>query len=459
MTSPLRSSSASGRGSGAVQPWGSARNTCTPSASICAARPSGPPSSSSFSSVRPGPTCTPIGWLTTFTTLVRLRFHVYPYRLRHIIVLHVTGFPISRGRPLEEVVQKMASGRIRRTARRGVAAAVLAWVGVATASVLMAPSAAAASSATVEIKNVTPPAASVDKGGTVTFVNKIPAQNKGGISIPLVGSVSATVYTDVAVTFFGQKRALQPNQSTAWTFNDPATTGSITYTYRIVPQAGLAANVANQVVNTVAGQLPKLPAPPPYVLPTIAPHLPAPPPLARPTDPPRPPDPALGDPAAVADRGPAAGAPVGHPASADADDPGSAGHPAVALRPDTGVDAAERAGPPVSVRHGTVSAAESGRARRCRGLRPVPLRVGGQCPRRGLGQRRFRWLGWSARYLRRRRRPGFRPARWARHGGTGTERRHRGRRLPVRRPGPARGGAGRRRRARHGDRRPGAHAP
>jgi hypothetical protein len=114
----------------------------------------------------------------------------------------------------------------------------------------------------------------VDKGGTVTFVNKIPAQNKGGVSIPLVGSVSATVYTDVAVTFFGQKRTLQTNQSTAWTFNDPATTGTVTYTYRIVPQAGLAANVANQVVNTVAGQLPKLPAPVPYVVQTIAPDLP-----------------------------------------------------------------------------------------------------------------------------------------------------------------------------------------
>ncbi|MCW2701569.1 MAG: hypothetical protein JWQ45_3104, partial [Blastococcus sp.] len=168
----------------------------------------------------------------------------------------------------------MASRRIRRTARRGLAAAVLAWVGVATASVLMAPSAAAAQSATVEIRNVTPPAASVDEGGTVTFVNLIPAQNKGGISVPLVGSVSATVYTDVAVTFFGQPRPLQPNQSTAWTFNDPATPGTISYTYRIVPQAGLTASVANQVVNTVAGQLPKLPAPTPYVVQTIAPDLP-----------------------------------------------------------------------------------------------------------------------------------------------------------------------------------------
>jgi hypothetical protein len=169
----------------------------------------------------------------------------------------------------------MASGRIRRSARRGLAGAVLAWVGVATASVLMAPSASAAPTATVEIKNVTPPAASVDKGGTVTFVNKIPAQNRGGIAVPLVGSVSATVYTDVAVTFFGQKRPLQTGRSTAWAFKDPATTGSITYTYRIVPQAGLTAAVANQVVTTVAGQLPKLPAPVPYVVQTIAPDLPA----------------------------------------------------------------------------------------------------------------------------------------------------------------------------------------
>lgn len=169
----------------------------------------------------------------------------------------------------------MATGRIRRSARRGLSVAVLGWLGVAAFSVLMAPSATAAPSATVEIRNVTPPAASVDKGGTVTFVNQIPAQNKGGIDLgPLVGTFSATVYTDVAVSFFGQNRGLQTGQSTAWTFNDPATNGTITYTYRIVPQAGLAAAVANQVVNTVAGQLPALPAPVPYVVQTIAPNVP-----------------------------------------------------------------------------------------------------------------------------------------------------------------------------------------
>jgi hypothetical protein len=168
-----------------------------------------------------------------------------------------------------EVGQNMATGRIRRSARRGIAAAVLGWLGVAVFAVLLAPGASAAPSATVEIRNVTPPAVSVDKGGTVTFVNAIPAQNKGGVSIPLVGTFSATVHTDVAVNFFGQNRPLQTGQSTAWTFNDPATTGTITYTYRIVPQAGLAANVANQVVNTVASQLPALPAPTPYVVQTI----------------------------------------------------------------------------------------------------------------------------------------------------------------------------------------------
>jgi hypothetical protein len=170
-----------------------------------------------------------------------------------------------------EVEQKMSSGRIRRSARRGLAVAVLGWLGVAALSVLTASSASAAPRETVEIMNFTPPVKSVDKGGAITFVNKIPAQNKGGISIPLVGSVSATVFTDVSVTFSGQKKDLQTDQSASWTFNDPATAGSITYTYRIVPQAGLAAAVANQVVNTVAAGLPPAPVNVPYVVETLVP--------------------------------------------------------------------------------------------------------------------------------------------------------------------------------------------
>jgi hypothetical protein len=165
----------------------------------------------------------------------------------------------------------MATGRIRRSAQRGLALAVLGWLGVAASAVFMAPSASAAPAETVEIMNFTPPVKSVDKGGQITFVNKIPTQNKGGISIPLVGSVSATIYTDVSVTFFGQKRDLQFGQSTAWNFADPATAGSITYTYRIVPQAGLAAAVANQVVSTVAASLPPAPVNVPYVVETLVP--------------------------------------------------------------------------------------------------------------------------------------------------------------------------------------------
>src|SRR4051794_32150759 len=165
----------------------------------------------------------------------------------------------------------MASGRIRRNARRGLAVAVLGWLAAAAVAGVMAPSASAAPQETVEIMNFTPPVKSVDKGGQITFVNKIPAQNKGGISIPLVGSVSATIYTDVSVTFLGQKKDLQFGQSAAWNFADPATAGSITYTYRIVPQAGLAAAVTNQVVSTVAASLPAAPVNVPYVVETLVP--------------------------------------------------------------------------------------------------------------------------------------------------------------------------------------------
>src|SRR4051812_20453486 len=105
---------------------------------------------------------------------------------------HVTGLLASTyARVCSGGDRQMATGRIRRSARRGLAAAVLGWLGVAAFAVLMAPSASAAPAATVEIKNFTPPLASVDKGGRVTFVNLIPAQNKGGITIPLVGSVTA----------------------------------------------------------------------------------------------------------------------------------------------------------------------------------------------------------------------------------------------------------------------------
>jgi hypothetical protein len=171
----------------------------------------------------------------------------------------------------------MATGRIRRNARRGVAAAVLGWLCVAAVSVVMAPGASAAPSATVTIDDVTPPVVSVDAGGSVRFVNAI-RPDTARVSIPVVGGVSATVHRDVAVTFFGEKRSLAAGASTGWVF--PQTTnGSITYTFRIVPQSGLAAAVADQVVSAVRATLDNGGAPVtvPYVVQTIVPDLPNPP--------------------------------------------------------------------------------------------------------------------------------------------------------------------------------------
>jgi hypothetical protein len=149
---------------------------------------------------------------------------------------------------------------------------MLGWLGMAGAAVLLAPGAGAAPAATVEIRTVTPPAASVDPGGRVTFVNKVDSYSTG-VNLGVLGSFSATVNTDVAVTFFGQRRDLQANQSAAWNFSAPATTGSIAYTYRVVPAAGTPAAVVDQVVSTVAAGLPALPAPTPYVVQTIAPNV------------------------------------------------------------------------------------------------------------------------------------------------------------------------------------------
>ncbi|MGY1602019.1 hypothetical protein [Geodermatophilus sp. SYSU D00815] len=163
----------------------------------------------------------------------------------------------------------MATGRIRRSARRGIVVLVLAWLAAVVAAIALAPGAGAAPSTTVQIRTLTPPVASVDAGGTVTFVNQV-ATYDTGVTLPLVGGVTATVHTDVAVTFSGEKRTLQHGQQTSWTF--PSTTaGTITYTYRIVPAAGLAVNLLDQVVGAVAATLPPLPAPVPYVVQTLVP--------------------------------------------------------------------------------------------------------------------------------------------------------------------------------------------
>ncbi len=139
--------------------------------------------------------------------------------------------------------------------------------------------ASADESVTVPIDDVTPPVASVDAGGRVTFVNAIKADTVS-VSVPSIGllpaqKASATVHRHVAVTFFGEERTLTTGKQTSWTF--PQTTnGSITYTFRIVPQSGLAAPVADQVVSLVRATLDDggTPVTVPYVVQTILPDLP-----------------------------------------------------------------------------------------------------------------------------------------------------------------------------------------
>src|SRR5215218_8350729 len=167
----------------------------------------------------------------------------------------------------------MASGRIRRTARRGLTAAVLAWVGVAVFSVLMAPSATAAASVTVAIRDLTPPVASVDKGGTVTFVNQIQDKTvKVGGSGLVPSLVDVTAKTQVTLGLPSGSKALAPGASVTERFNSTCTC-SITYTYTYSSSAALT----QPVIDAARKLLPALPAPTPFVVNTIVPNLPNPP--------------------------------------------------------------------------------------------------------------------------------------------------------------------------------------
>jgi hypothetical protein len=156
----------------------------------------------------------------------------------------------------------MAAGRIRRSARRGIAVAVLGWLGAASLAVLMAPSAGAAPAYTVHIRDLTPPVASVDPGGTVTFVNEIPDKvlsvGVGGLS-----AVKATVHTDVTLELPSGVKPLPAGASVAERFANPCGCW-ITYTYR----------VDGALLNQVLPQLPALPARTPFVVNTILPNLP-----------------------------------------------------------------------------------------------------------------------------------------------------------------------------------------
>jgi len=195
----------------------------------------------------------------------------------------------------------MASGRIRRTARRGLAAAALAWVGVAGLSVLLAPTASASAAVTVTIRDLTPPVVSVDQGGTVTFVNAI--QDKtvrvgGGGLVPRL--VDVTAKTEVTLGLPSGSKPLAPGASVSEKFGGTCATCTITYTYKYSSKAALT----QPVIDAARKLLPGLPTPTPFVVNTILPNLPNPPSvnlpalpaLAPPSAPPTPPTPRTPEP-------------------------------------------------------------------------------------------------------------------------------------------------------------------
>jgi hypothetical protein len=182
----------------------------------------------------------------------------------------------------------MATGRIRRTVRRGVAVAVLGWLSVTAASVVLASPAAAAPAVTVPIRDLTPPVASVDAGGTGTFVNAIqdkPVQVGGGLLPTLV---SVTAKSEVTLGLPSGKRVLAPGASHTEKFDSSCLTCSITFTYRLQSNASLTSALTDGALKL----LHPLPLPAPFVVNTLLPlpnlpgvNLPQLPPLTLPAPP------------------------------------------------------------------------------------------------------------------------------------------------------------------------------
>jgi len=210
----------------------------------------------------------------------------------------------------------MATGRIRRTARRGVAVAVLGWLSAAAASVVLASPAAAAPAVTVPIRDLTPPVVSVDAGGTVTFVNEIQdktVQVGGGGLLPSL--VSVTARTEITLGLPSGSRPLAPGASVTETFDSSCLTCSITYTYRLQSNASLTSVLTDGALEL----LPPLPAPTPFAVNTLLPlpnlpgvNVPQLPPLTLPA----PPAAEVLPPAAPVVEPPAAPVPAAPPAAA-----------------------------------------------------------------------------------------------------------------------------------------------
>ncbi|SEP12115.1 hypothetical protein [Trujillonella endophytica] len=178
----------------------------------------------------------------------------------------------------------MASGRIRRSARRGPAGALLLWLVLLAAAVLAAPGASAdpdgrvGPAVEIPIRDLTPPYVSVDDGDTVRFVNQIQdktVQVGGGGLLPTL--ISVTVRTEVTLTMPSGTRVLPPGGSWDETFDrDCSLPGLIDvcligYTYRLQSNASLTSVLTDAVLRL----LPPLPVPTPFVVTTLPlPNLP-----------------------------------------------------------------------------------------------------------------------------------------------------------------------------------------
>jgi hypothetical protein len=158
------------------------------------------------------------------------------------------------------VPSRMRNGAVLRTARRGAAVAVLGWVAALGASVVSAPTADAAPSADVVIRDLTPPLVSIDPGGAVNFSDEIAdktVQVGGGGLVPSV--VTVVVHTDVLLTLPSGNHPLQPGQKVSEKFANGCLVGcAITYTYRAqVPDASVLGSVLTTVTGKALATLPQ----------------------------------------------------------------------------------------------------------------------------------------------------------------------------------------------------------
>ncbi|MGY1724905.1 hypothetical protein [Blastococcus sp. SYSU DS0533] len=185
----------------------------------------------------------------------------------------------------------MASGRIRRSARRGIAVGLLGWLAVTAASVAATPAANAAPTATVPIRDLTQLVVSIDQGGSVTFVNELrdkTLQVGGGGLLPSLVSVTAS--TEVTLTLPSGQEELAPGSSATERFDRSCVTGCwLTFSYSMSSGAALT----QPLVDAATALLPPLPRPQPLVVNTLLPlpdvpgvNLPQLPPVTLPATPP-----------------------------------------------------------------------------------------------------------------------------------------------------------------------------